>query len=102
MVFALFRAECEAHLQQGYELKRKCGLSEIVLLRFDLATVEEDHGVGGPRTGVLHGPGVFPFATHRPGDRGEAVVEAPRAAGYDSEGPIEPLYALGHPPRLVN
>src|ERR1044071_1156449 len=81
--FALFHGEREKDLQQGDELEGKCGLSEIVLLRIDLAPVEEDHGVGGPRGGVLHGFGVFPFATYRSSDRGEAVIKTPRPAGYD-------------------
>ena len=97
-----FIVNARQHFQQGHELKGKCGLSEIVLLRFNLDSVEEDHGVGGRPVIVLHRMWFFHFAAYRSCGRGEAVVKAPQPAGYDSEGPVKPLYALGHPPRLID
>ena len=100
--FALFHGEREKDLQQGDELEGKCGLSEIVLLRFDLTPVEEDHGVGGRPVIVLHDLRFFHFAAHRSCGSGGALVKASRPAGHDSEGPVEPLYALGHHRGLVD
>ena len=99
---ARFHREFEGDLQQGYELDGKCGLIEIVLSRFDLASTQEARDVDGCRLSLLHGFGVFPLTAHRADDRGEAVVKTARPAGHDSQGSAQSLYILCNYPRFVD
>ena len=94
--------EFEGDLQQGHEHDGKCGLSEIVLFRFDLASRQEARVVDRRRVLVLHRRRVFHSPACRAGGRGEAVVKTPRPAGHDSEGAVESLQALGDHPGFVD
>ena len=99
--FAPLHREFEGNPQQCDELGGKCGLIEIVLLEFDLTSMQEARSVDGRRVHALHGFGVFPFTAYRAGDRGEAVVEKPRPVGHNSDAPVESLPVLGQHPGLA-
>jgi len=96
-----FKVSSRDTLRLGYELSGKCGLSEMVLFVFGLASWQEARVWTAAVFLFYTVFGVLPFAAHRAGGRGEAVVKTPRPAGHDSEGPVESLQALGHHPALL-
>ena len=102
MAASPFHRELRENLQQGCKFGGKRGSIEIVPFRFDLASMQEAHGVDGCCPSFLHGFGVPHFATHRQGDRGEAVVKTTRPARHDSQGAAQSLYVLRKYSRLVD